>query len=255
MKNFYIVYFLLCFHLLDAFHLEYHEPKTYTHSLAPNFIELLKDVFHISTFVETGTFMGNTVNNALPFMKHIYSIELAPHLYEQAVEKFKEYTQVKIMLGSSDQLFPELLAKIDRSQRICFWLDGHYSEGETAKGNKFTPLVEELEAIKNAEIKNALILVDDIRACIESATDYPSVRELKELIRAINPDYQFYIYGDIALACLPTDNISVSPLISLMTTLYLLVDISEKEKVAFDNIQRKFQVFPSIIKYLKPAVS
>ena len=55
----------------------------------------------------------------------------------------------------------ELLPKI--SEPITFWLDGHWSAGDTAQGDTNTPLLQELVEISNHHIKNHTILVDDIR--------------------------------------------------------------------------------------------
>ena len=45
-----------------------------------------------------------------------------------------------------------------------FWLDGHYSGGETAKGDADSPLREELEAIGRHPIKTHVIPIDDVRS-------------------------------------------------------------------------------------------
>jgi predicted AAA+ superfamily ATPase len=221
--------------------------------LSPSFIKLIQKTFNISVFIESGTFLGATVENALSYMEKIYSIELSEILYEKAVEKFKNYPQVKIIHGSSDKILTELLPTLDASERICFWLDGHYSAGITALGNKETPLVEELIAIKNSGIKNALILVDDIRECFYHGKDYPSVEKVKNLILDINSDYQFYIYGDMAIAFLPSDSITVSSLISLMTTLYLLPPTSPVEIQSLKNLQSKFHIYPALDRYFNIA--
>ena len=47
--------------------------------------------------------------------------------------------------GDSGIELMNLAARID--QPSLFWLDGHYSAEETAKGDKETPVIEELQHI------------------------------------------------------------------------------------------------------------
>ena len=48
-------------------------------------------------------------------------------------------------------------------ERALFWLDAHYSGGDTAKGQSNTPVMSELEAILAYSRRNDIILVDDLR--------------------------------------------------------------------------------------------
>jgi hypothetical protein len=161
--------------------------------------------------------------SALAFFSEIHSIELAPLLYQKASARFKNFSHVHLYCGDSAQLLPQLLPTL--TGRILFWLDGHYSGGRTVKGDKNTPIIEELHAIKQSGITDAIILVDDIR-CFQGAdaapqdsvfSDYPTCAELEQLVLAINPHYQFKLFEDIAIAYLPSDNIEVSPVIEACT--------------------------------------
>ena len=60
---------------------------------------------------------------------------------------------------------------------ISFWLDGHYSKGDTFKGTKVTPIIYELETISNyiSKYKKVLILIDDIRLSHTKKQNYPSL--------------------------------------------------------------------------------
>lgn len=49
------------------------------------------------------------------------------------------------------------------NERITFWLDGYYSCCDTALGKYWSPLIQELEHIKNHSIKNHIILIDDMQ--------------------------------------------------------------------------------------------
>jgi hypothetical protein len=66
------------------------------------------------------------------------------------------------------------------SGNLNFWLDGHYSDGITFKGDKDTPIVDELNHISmNLDRYNEVcVLIDDVRCfdpeCPYVFTGYPT---------------------------------------------------------------------------------
>lgn len=198
-------------------------PKTDYWALSQTFLKQLVEIFGTTIFIETGTCGGNTTRNALPLFQETHSIELAPHLYQRAIARFKDYANVHLYCGDSAQLLPQILPTV--SGRILFWLDGHYSGNSTAKGDCNTPIIGELQAIAKSGITDAIILIDDIR-CFQGPdaapedsvfSGYPTCAELEKLVLNINPQYQFKIFQDFALAYLPSDNIETSPVIDACT--------------------------------------
>jgi len=77
-----------------------------------------------------------------------------------------------------------------------FWLDGHYSGGNTAKGEKETPIMEELRQICAHPVKNHLILIDDARE-FTGQNDYPTIESLRTFVGARLPGYGFDVKDDI----------------------------------------------------------
>jgi hypothetical protein len=69
------------------------------------------------------------------------------------------------------------------NQAALFWLDGHYSAGITAKGEKDTPIFEELSHILNAPDKRHVIIVDDVQN-FGTNPAYPSLEELSAFIKS-----------------------------------------------------------------------
>jgi len=69
-----------------------------------------------------------------------------------------------------------------------FWLDGYYSAGETAKGEKETPIFEELDHIFGDNRCEHVVLVDDARLFGTDAA-YPSLEELREFVSRKRPSY------------------------------------------------------------------
>ena len=82
------------------------------------------------------------------------------------------------------------------NERAIFWLDGHYSDGITAKGDLNTPILKELEAILSHNIKDHIILIDDAR-CFVGKDDYPTIEQLKNFVYKRNNNLKFEIEYDI----------------------------------------------------------
>jgi hypothetical protein len=114
--------------------------------------------------VETGTYMGDTVRNMQPYFKQFHTIEISMDLYNHFLATHPAYGNVKAHYGDSTNVIPELLKQFDETEKCVFWLDGHFSNGCTSKGEKDVPLLEECKAIDELYKPDAgLILVDDLR--------------------------------------------------------------------------------------------
>ena len=146
------------------------------------------------TLVETGTYYGDMVEAQKSFFKKIYSIELSNKLYQMAKKRFKSNVNVEIVQGDSGKMLSVIVNKLTKP--AIFWLDGHYSAGITAKGDKECPIFEELDAIFKGEIKNHILLIDDAR-CFVGQGDYPTFDELSKFIQDRNPGYKLEIKKDI----------------------------------------------------------
>ena len=135
--------------------------------------------------IETGTFQGDFVESVLHEYDHIHTIEILKPLWEKAVDKFKDDDNVTCYLGDSSDKLGEILEDID--EPVIFWLDGHTAP--------VSPILKELEIIKNHHIKTHTIMVDDVRQFEKYGTSKEEVRSAPE---AINPDYTIeYVNGFI----------------------------------------------------------
>jgi hypothetical protein len=144
--------------------------------------------------VETGTYRGDMVEAQKTRFKKIISIELGVDLFEKAKERFHHDKNVIIVQGDSGKVLPIILKDIN--EPALFWLDGHYSGGITAKGDKECPIFEELNAILNTKSFNHILLIDDAR-CFIGDGDYPTIKKLTEFIRSKNDKYQVEVKHDI----------------------------------------------------------
>ena len=101
---------------------------------------------------------------------------------------------IAVIHGDSGEVLPSLLNNIDTS--CLFWLDGHYSGGVTSKGEKDTPILEELKCVLSHSIKNHIILIDDAR-CFIGEFDYPTLFEIYELVKGVDRNYKVNVKDDI----------------------------------------------------------
>lgn len=104
--------------------------KSESSPISPDFLQELKNLFAIDTFIETGTWLGVTAEAASNIFDKVFTVELSNELYIDALNRFKNKHSVTILQGNSS----EVLSAILRNEvgRILFWLDAHYSEGNSA---------------------------------------------------------------------------------------------------------------------------
>jgi hypothetical protein len=138
-------------------------------------------------FIETGTFLGDTVEAVRNDFEKIYSIELGQNLYETAKTRFSGYNHISILHGNSSEVLPEIIKNIE--QPCLFWLDAHDSGGITTKAENDPPIMQEVECILNHPVKNHIILMDDARGL--------HLPNLRNLVLSKRPDLVFKVEDDI----------------------------------------------------------
>lgn len=148
----------------------------------------------IKTFVESGLYLGETVKNALDvdLFDKIISIELSPSFADSGRRKFSRCSNVEIVEGDSSLMFPAVLSKLAvENRRAMFWLDAHYSSGDTARALKLSSIEDELLALSNHSIKDNVIFIDDMRyMTLKEGHHGIEVERLVELVKSINNDYE-----------------------------------------------------------------
>lgn len=170
------------------------KPFPFPHKLKINILNKYATKFHIKTLVETGTYLGQTVDDLKHKFNKIYSIELDKKLYQNAKNIFEKDKNVKIIYGDSATQLIKIIKTLKTP--TLFWLDAHYSNGLTAKGNMETPIIKELIAISKSKIKNHVILIDDARKFI-GKNDYPTIKMVKNLIKKYFSSFKMIVKEDI----------------------------------------------------------
>jgi len=158
-------------------------------------------LYNCETFFETGTYRGDTTDEMRKQFDTVLSIEIYEPLFRESEARFRDANNVKLYLGDSSRLMPEMLKEI--KGRAIFWLDGHYSGLGTGKGKSECPVHDELIAIKNFTSSNHVILIDDARLFGVDPC-YPAISEIRDLLVSINPEYNIFVEQDIIHSLPPT---------------------------------------------------
>lgn len=152
--------------------------------------------FERRKFIETGTYLGATVEATAATFESIISIELDATLYRFAKWRFRDLKNVRILHGDSAELVSTAIRIADGP--AVFWLDAHFSGGMTARGGIEAPVRAELLAILEDDENEHVVLIDDARAF--GTSGYPSVEDMKALIAARRPSWAAYVREDIIRA-------------------------------------------------------
>jgi hypothetical protein len=159
--------------------------------------------FKLKIFVETGTYLGGTVDFLKDQFEKIVTVELDKNLYSKAVEKFRNYSHITLLQGDSGVLMESIVENYH--EPVLFFLDGHYSGGVTAKGNVDTPIMQELKVILNHKVKNHVILIDDAR-CFIGENGYPIIKDIQSLLQKQNKNMYLSVESDI-IRIIPLDEL------------------------------------------------
>lgn len=153
--------------------------------------------FGTRVLIETGTYRGDMIWAQRDHFDKLYSIELADQFFRDAVERFKAFPHIKIVHGDSGVMLGPVLKEVD--QPALFWLDGHYSAGETARGELDCPIVKEFDHVFAHAVRDHVILIDDARHFIGS-DGYPTIEQTRRMILARRPDWHFEVADDLIRA-------------------------------------------------------
>jgi hypothetical protein len=165
--------------------------------------DLVKYINNI--YVETGYFKGESVETAKNAgFKKIHSIEINKKFYEEGLNRHANSENVLLHLGSSIDVLPTLMKTI--TEKVTFYLDAHdlHYEGMNSldyEKKHGCPIIDELEIIKNHEIKNHTIIIDDLRVfdgLDNNNKPYSwaensniSIEKIKRKVLEINSNYKF----------------------------------------------------------------
>ncbi len=159
-----------------------------------------KELFGIHSFIETGTYAGNTTAEASKIFKEVHSIEIWEPLYRAAQRRFALSSNVTLYLGDTTTRLKEMIE--NSSPKRLYWLDAHCSGGGTGGVPGFSPILDELDQILSCKGEmDSIILIDDLRGMChcDSRTNLPLRSIIQKIKERCHDDLQFYSIGDIGI--------------------------------------------------------
>lgn len=175
-----------------------------TCTIPKNFVLTLKDKCNIKTFIETGTYSGDTSSWAADHFEKVITIEASEKYYNESLDRFKKESKNNIDLykGISYEILEKIGYKYFHDDSLIFWLDSHWSSGETFGDTIGHPLLKELEVILNSTCEN-FFFIDDL-SCISHpckvgyADEWPLLGDIFKVFNGKRTyiDYNFSILGD-----------------------------------------------------------
>ena len=135
--------------------------------------------------IESGTYLGGTVEHFIPHAERIVSVEIDPALHVRAAEHFAPFPHVEIVLGDAAEHVPRIVSRLDLPPLV--YLDGHYSGAGTGRGEEFEPAATIVGRIAAAGVPpGTTIVVDDLRIFGRDA-EAPTLEQLLAAVGASFP--------------------------------------------------------------------
>jgi hypothetical protein len=171
-------------------------------SLDERLIGLFTRELPLETFVETGTFRGETLAMARKYFPECHSGELSPELYAAARDRFAQDPGVTLHFGSSPE-FLSLLSAEWLQKPVFFWLDAHWcSADQTAGQSSQSPLLDELQAIGGLH-PDSVLLIDDARLYLSTppaphaVADWPELHDVALRLFGLSSSHRLCVFDDV----------------------------------------------------------
>lgn len=126
---------------------------------------LEEDFYFFDTFIESGTLTGNTTLEMSNYFQRVHTVELSEYYFNEFQKVLGNNNEtITSHLGDSSKVVPDILKTLTNKNNCIFFLDGHWSSGDTGRGEKDCPLIEECLGIdKNYKAEKGIIIIDDYR--------------------------------------------------------------------------------------------
>ena len=237
-----------------------------TFSLDVQLVKALTNVFSFCTFVETGTFKGDTIATMLPFFNELISVELSDTLYQDACHRFENEPKVKMHLGDSPKFLFQIFT-LQHDKSTLYWLDAHWCIADNTAGQTSQcPLLQEIGAIQSLN-DQSIILIDDARLFLSppptphEISQWPVFNDILIALRKLSSSHKMMVINDVIAFYPPSAHLAMETYAresgidwlhasqSLTGYYSLLQQLEEKEEVIqylksvtlWDKIQKKFK--------------
>ncbi|MEL4306300.1 hypothetical protein [Methanococcoides sp. LMO-2] len=161
-----------------------------------NEVEYLRDNLNLDVFVEGGTYKGTTAKKMSDKFSLVYTIEKSDAMFSLAEGSLKSINNIFLLKGDTRNHLDKIL---ENNDNILFWLDAHWSGGDTYGENDECPLLEELSIIFSHD-KNHIILIDDARLFLappplpHKILNWPSLGDILDIVPT---NWDLLIFEDV----------------------------------------------------------
>lgn len=158
-------------------------------------ILFLQRAMELDTFVEGGTYTGQSAKFAASAFQRVYTIEKSPDMHAVASRNLAGLQRVHLLQGDTR----EHLRVLAGDGRILYWLDAHWSGGLTYGLGDECPLLEELRIIFAAG-KECAILVDDARLFLAPPPRPHQVAQwpgMVEIVGSLPEGWEIFVREDV----------------------------------------------------------
>lgn len=159
-------------------------------------VDFLMKIMELDVFVEGGTYLGNTARSMSAKFRKVYTIEKSDVIFSKAKQNLKNIPNITMIKGDTRDHLKDI---VKNNNNILFWLDAHWSTGDTYGAEDECPLIEELKIIFEYP-KNYAILIDDARYFL-APPPYPhnfkSWPSMKDIFNTMPQNWSFIAYEDV----------------------------------------------------------
>lgn len=163
----------------------------------------IRDKFNVSQFVETGTYHGDTTRWAAGNFSKVITIEYSKEIFDSVLKDGKHDENIEYLYGDSRAILKTIFQRIEGP--AIFWLDSHWSGGETYGKGDECPLVDEINII-NSSGKEHFLMIDDARLFMapppmpHDCNQWPSIDTVLDAIKSGKQSYYIVISEDVIIA-------------------------------------------------------
>lgn len=164
-----------------------------------NTVRWLQQHLSLTTFVEGGTFEGNSARAAAAIFERVVTIEKSRALHDAARQVLQPLANVECRHGCTRD---HLTSHLSPGERVLFWLDAHWCGGISAGKNDECPLLEELQRINLANLGTHAIFIDDARLFTMPPPpphDPAQWPRLDQIAKAMPKEMAMYINDDVIM--------------------------------------------------------
>lgn len=182
-------------------------------------VDRVRERFRIRTFIETGSYLGETAAWAAARFERVHSVEALQENYEAAVARHGSLANLALVHGDSVAFLRELVPALQAD--ALFWLDAHWMGGASHGAQSQCPLLAELAEV-NGSPHAHFIFIDDARLFLappplpNQAVQWPALAEVMGTLAA--KDRYTVIVEDVIVSVPAPARADVLPWVQERTT-------------------------------------